>query len=202
MIPEKWVIASSNLGKVAEIGKILHHRFGSTCIIQSLADYSKGLPIPEPEENGTDYLSNARIKARYYFGQLGLRAGEYSVIADDSGLECLEIDGYPGLLSARIGHSDEERRAVLLAVLSERLGKLERYAARFICHAVAFDGIDFRDSLGECTGEIRFEERGTNGFGYDPIFYLPDGRTMAELEEVEKNELSHRGIALRKLFQW
>lgn len=195
------VVASSNQGKVAEMRKILVANLSSNCQFKSLSDFDQFKTVSEPEENGVDYLSNAKIKAQHYFKELGFTFGDAFVIADDSGIECVDLDGYPGLISARIGDSDEHRRSVLLKVLKERLGDCEKYLARFVCYAVSYDGHNFRVGFGECSGEIQAEPKGSNGFGYDPIFYLPDGRTMAELEENEKNEISHRGIALRNLFE-
>lgn len=197
MIQITYVIATSNRGKAHEIEKILRSSMNFPHAVKSLSDFPG--PISEPEETGTTYLENARLKASYYFQALELEPGYYEVVADDSGLECDELQGYPGLISARIAETDQKRRDALLDRLRERLGQKESYPARFVCCAVSFNGFEFKETRGECLGVIRAEERGTHGFGYDPIFYLPDGRTMAEIPSNEKNRISHRGLAFQQL---
>lgn len=168
----------------------------------------KGLPIrlyglhhfeniPDVEEDGTSFKENALKKARFYskfFGKV--------VIADDSGLEVNALGGRPGIHSARyagIGATDQENRKRLLKGL-EGIPSSKRGAA-FKC-VIAMVTPDGREELteGSCRGRIGFQEIGKKGFGYDPIFILPRyGKTMAQLSLEEKNKISHRGKALRKL---
>ena len=151
---------------------------------------------PEIVENGATFQENALIKARTV-------ARHFSswVMADDSGIEVDFLNGEPGVLSARFGGeglTDAQRNSLLL----ERLGgvPLERRTARFRCviAVVSPEGEEYL-AEGRCEGRIAFEPRGEHGFGYDPIFLLEDGRTMAELLPEEKNKISHRYRALEAI---
>jgi len=149
----------------------------------------------EVAETGRTLEENAAMKARAYAAASGLTA-----FADDSGLEVEALGGEPGPLSARYageGVSDRERIDFLLAKLEHV--PWERRAARFRCViAIATPQGDVELCQGECQGIIAFEPRGEGGFGYDPIFFLPErGQTMAELTTDEKNDISHRGRAAR-----
>jgi len=188
-----WVVASSNPGKVSEIQKVLGTDFPVTCLSLEEAGF-RGVA---PEESGQSYAENARLKARFYAHALG-----QAVLADDSGLEIKAMGAWPGLNSARIGSSDAERRQVLLNTLSEKLGKQDSYPAHFLCSLALYESGEFHEFQGICEGEIRPYERGENGFGYDPIFYLKSGKSMAELTPHEKNQCSHRAKALIKLKEW
>ena len=193
MIILTWVIASSNEGKVQEIRKILGPSVMHT--LRSLKEVGfEGTP---PAETGRTYIENARLKAQYYFQALDLDPRYFEVFADDSGLECEDLGGFPGLHSARQGETDQERRDNLLQKLRVEVGEKEAYKARFVCHVARYDGDNFIEYQGICEGEIRSLESGSNGFGYDPIFYLPDGRSMAELPSLEKNRISHRARAFQ-----
>jgi XTP/dITP diphosphohydrolase len=148
----------------------------------------------EVDETGQTYVQNAALKALAFAKATGMLA-----LADDSGLEVDALGGLPGLHSARFapqpGAQDADRRAYLL----ERLqGNPRPWLARFRCViAVAREAERPRFAEGVCQGEIIPEERGQNGFGYDPIFLIPDlGKTMAELSMEEKNQLSHRARAV------
>jgi XTP/dITP diphosphohydrolase len=150
--------------------------------------------VLDVEETGSTYAENAALKARAY-----CEAGRMVTLADDSGLEVYALDGSPGIYSARYsskpGATDADRRAFLLENLKS---KPRPWLAHFhAAIAIALPGGEVRIAEGDCPGEIIPEERGSNGFGYDPIFLLNErGLTMAELEENEKNRLSHRARAV------
>lgn len=163
-----------------------------------------GLEIEVPED-GTTYADNAHQKALAY-----TRASGLLTLADDSGLEVDALDGAPGIRSARYtpGH-DADRVAALLAQLCELPS--EQRTARFRCViAISTPTWEFYTAEGVCEGLIAFEPAGEGGFGYDPIFYLPEyGCTMAQLPQMEKNRISHRARAveaavpiLRRLVSW
>lgn len=188
------LIATTNPGKRIEIQEIL-------------ADFTPPLELKLPLELGIDlevpetghsYAENAALKSLAYAARSGLPA-----LADDSGLEVETLDGAPGLFSARYapqpGATDADRRRYLLANLA---GKPRPWKARFVC-AVALALPDGRllHSRGECPGEIIPQELGSNGFGYDPIFWMPEFEaTMAQLSAAQKNRISHRAQALRAAF--
>ena len=195
--------ATGNAGKLKEIRRILEAQ-GHTVKSQK----ELGITL-EPEETGTTFAENARIKARAICEAAGL-----PTLADDSGLAVDALDGAPGVYSARYcgRHGDDEANNDKL--LAELAGVEEgKRAAKFVS-AVCFylpEG-RFVTYLGECPGRVIFERRGTNGFGYDPLF-VPDevglaeggvrpnseGRTYAELEAWEKDAISHRGKAMALL---
>lgn len=161
-----------------------------------------GLPdegIPDAEETGMTFQENAIIKAKFY----SQHTGEYC-LADDSGLEVDALDGKPGVYSARYagkGASDEDNNHKLLIALSDI--PMERRTARFrsVLALVGPDG-SLLLADGVCEGVILRERRGNSGFGYDPLFFMPDrGKTLSEMTLLEKNSVSHRGNALRSLKQ-
>jgi XTP/dITP diphosphohydrolase len=185
----RLLLATNNYGKVAEYRALLA---GCGWEIVTPADLGLDLGI---DESGPDYRTNAKIKAEAFAKASGLPA-----LADDSGLEVDALNGRPGPLSARYGddRTDEER---VQRVLSEMRGvPPAKRQARFRCViALADPDGEVRFAEGECEGLIATGPRGDNGFGYDPVFYLPDrGLTMAELSWEEKNQISHRGQAARK----
>jgi XTP/dITP diphosphohydrolase len=161
---------------------------------------SVGRDLPEPEEDGETFEANARIKAVAYARMTGRRC-----LADDSGLEVDALDGAPGVRSARfagIGATRSERDAANNALLLERLREVPaaRRHARFVCAMCVADpdGTIVAESRGTFPGVILDAPRGTNGFGYDPLLFLPaEGRSSAELTADEKNARSHRGHAAR-----
>jgi XTP/dITP diphosphohydrolase len=189
MTSAKLLLATNNRGKVAEI-KALLDGLG----IQLLTPAGLGLQL-EVAEDGATYAENASKKASAFAHLSGLAS-----LADDSGLEVDALGGKPGLHSHRFapqpGATDADRRRFLLARLS---GRPRPWTARFRATvAVALPSGEVRLASGECEGEIIPEERGSGGFGYDPIFLLPElGRTMAELGMEEKNRLSHRARAVQ-----
>jgi XTP/dITP diphosphohydrolase len=186
------LIASGNLGKLREIRAILD-QFPDQFPVDLVLPAQIGIQL-DVEEHGTTYAENAALKARAYAQASGL-----IVLADDSGLEVDALDGKPGLHSARYAPwphaTDADRRRYLLQNLQ---GKPRPWTAHFHC-TVAIStpegNVDYAD--GDCPGEIIPEERGSGGFGYDPVFLLPErGLTMAELPMEEKNKISHRARAV------
>ena len=155
----------------------------------------EGIEI-EVVEDGETFAENARLKAEAVYNIV-----HCPVIADDSGLEIDFLDGAPGIYSARYAGENATDKERMEKVLSELEGTDESLrTARFVCALYcSLDDETEYSVLGTCDGVIGTEPVGENGFGYDPIFVLPDGRTMAELEASEKNEISHRANALRKL---
>jgi XTP/dITP diphosphohydrolase len=185
------IVATRNEGKIREIREALK---GLGLRIHALSDFSG---VPEIEEDGESFAENALKKARLYskhFGKL--------TIADDSGLEVDGLDEMPGIYSARYageGASSQDNNRKLLRAMEGI--PISKRGARFKC-ILAVVSPDGREVIaeGSCRGRIGFREKGKRGFGYDPLFVLPKyGKTMAELSLEEKNSISHRGKALRKL---
>ncbi len=189
--------ATSNLHKVEEAQVILAP-LGIR--LRSLAELSAA--PEEPEEDGLTFEDNARLKARYYARSLGL-----TCLAEDSGLEVDALGGAPGVYSARYsgvaGTRDERDQANNVKLLKELAQvPFERRQARFVCVASLADpaGQIRAEARGTYEGVIALQPRGSHGFGYDPLLYLPDrGCTSAELAPLEKHARSHRGEALRRL---
>jgi XTP/dITP diphosphohydrolase len=185
---KKLLIATNNKGKVKELQDLLKD-IGFELVTP--ADINLNLDV---EENGTTYAENAAKKAIAFARASGLIS-----LADDSGLEVDALDGAPGLYSARYhpkpGANDADRRAYMIENLRD---KPHPWTAHFHATiAVAHPEKDVHIVEGNCYGEIITEERGTGGFGYDPIFLFPElNKTMAELEMAEKNRLSHRAKAV------
>ncbi|PED08361.1 non-canonical purine NTP pyrophosphatase [Bacillus pseudomycoides] len=187
------VVATKNIGKVREFAE-LFERFDLE--VKSLHDFPH---IEEVEETGETFEENALLKADSLCKQLNL-----IVIADDSGLIVDALNGNPGVRSARYAGEQKDDQANIDKVLTGLDGiSMEKRTARFYCAlAVAFPEENKESVIvnGTCEGKILEQRRGENGFGYDPIFYVEEyKRAMAELTSDEKNEISHRGRALRKL---
>ena len=187
----KIVFATGNTGKMKEIREILSDM---DCDVVSMKEIGVDMLI---EENGTTFEENAVIKAR----AVAKACGEI-VLADDSGLEVDWLDKEPGIYSARYMGEDTPY-SVKNADIIKRLEGVpdEKRTARFRCAIAAVfpDGTE-AITCGEIEGRIGYGEKGKTGFGYDPIFYVPEfGRTTAELSDAEKNSISHRGEALRKM---
>ncbi|HHV98792.1 MAG TPA: XTP/dITP diphosphatase [Clostridiaceae bacterium] len=190
---KRFIVATKNKGKLEEIKEILRD-FPYEVISMEEA----GITI-DIEESGTTFEENAMIKAEAIFQATG-----EMVMADDSGLEVDYLDGAPGIYSSRFageGATDEEKNKKLLKLLEGV--PFEKRSARFVCViAVIFtDGQRFTVK-GTCDGYIVFEPIGDNGFGYDPLFYVPEYKmTTAQMEPELKNSISHRGRALAKMVE-
>jgi len=185
------IVATRNKGKTREIRDALK---GLNLRIYSLSDFED---VPEIEEDGDSFTENALKKARFYskvFGKL--------TIADDSGLEVDSLKGLPGVCSARYAGERASSQENNQKLLREIQGvPISKRGARFKCF-IAVKSPDGREAIaeGSCKGRIGFKEKGRRGFGYDPLFILPKyGKTMAELSLEEKNRVSHRGRALKKI---
>jgi XTP/dITP diphosphohydrolase len=190
----RYLLATTNEGKVREIRALLA---GLPIDLVGLDTYRR---IEPPEETGASFAENARGKALYYARATGLPA-----IADDSGLKIDAMNGAPGIESARfcgVGTTYPEKFAIIYDAL-RRAGQ-PRSPARFVC-AVALAEHDtiILETHGTIEGHIAPQPAGTGGFGYDPIFFYPPfGRTLAEVSAEQKDAVSHRGRAFRKLRGW
>jgi XTP/dITP diphosphohydrolase len=185
------IVATRNKGKIREIRDALK---GLNLRIYGLSDFPD---VPEIEEDGHSFTENALKKARFYakyFGKVTL--------ADDSGLEVDSLKGLPGVYSARYAGERASSRENNQKLLREIQGvPISKRGARFRC-IIAMKSPEGREALadGSCRGKIGLKEKGKKGFGYDPLFILAkNGKTMAELSLEEKNRVSHRGKALRKI---
>lgn len=184
------VIATKNKGKAKDF-EALFNPFGIEVV--TMFDVA---PDMEIDETGTTFEENAILKAETLANTLNTL-----VIADDSGLMVDALNGEPGVYSARYA-GDHDDEANIVKVLEKLQGvPTEERTARFMCAlAIAGPGMETQTVFGTCEGVILEQKRGTNGFGYDPVFYVPQlDRAMAELEPSEKAAISHRGNAIRKL---
>ena len=182
----KFVLATHNKKKLAEMQTILQE-LGVEIVLQS----DLGLAL-EPEENGETFEQNARIKAQAVMQASGLPA-----IADDSGLCVDALNGAPGVYSARYGGLDDDaaRYRLLLQNLRGAMTRAAHFHTSIVCCFP--DGTELT-AQGECRGTIAYAPQGEGGFGYDPVFFVPELRkTFAQLTPEEKNAVSHRGNALR-----
>lgn len=185
------LVGTNNPHKVREIAALLEG-----VDIQVVGPRQLGI-ADEPAEDGEAFADNALIKARF-FAQRAARP----CLADDSGLVVDALDGRPGVYSSRYAPTDEERIARLLSEMQDV--PAGRRQARFVCAVALVDaqGNTLAAKTGTCEGVIALEPRGQEGFGYDPVFFLPDAdKTMAELSSDEKNARSHRGNALAAIRQ-
>lgn len=180
------LMASNNPNKIRELKEILGDRF------ETFSLKEKGI-VSDPEETGKTFEENSEIKARFALEKSGL-----ATLADDSGLAVDALGGAPGVFSARYsgeGATTEKNNALLL----KNMENMTDRRAKFVCVITLLfpDGRKIQ-AKGECHGEILTSPRGTNGFGYDPLFYVPEyKKTFAELTAEEKNAISHRAVALR-----
>lgn len=187
----KIIFATGNQGKMREIKQIMEDMDVEVVSMKEAGIFA------DIEENGTTFEENALIKARAIANE-----SNTIVLADDSGLEIDFLDKAPGVLSARYMGEDtpyEVKNAHILELLKEVQGKAR--SARFVCAIAAVfpDGREFT-TYATIEGEIAHKSAGENGFGYDPIFYVPEfGKTTAELSPDEKNKISHRGKALNMM---
>jgi non-canonical purine NTP pyrophosphatase, rdgB/HAM1 family len=189
----EFLIATSNAGKVREISKI----FAPLDIkVKPVYEIDKNFSIPK--ETGKTFEENAELKAESVY-----KLTKMATIADDSGLEVSALDGAPGIYSARYAGenaSDQENIEKLLHDL-KGISRLRR-GAKFVCAICCIlPNGEKIFSKGECYGFISERVVGKGGFGYDPVFLTPSGESFAEISEQEKNTISHRGSALRKLYK-
>ncbi|HWP30108.1 MAG TPA: RdgB/HAM1 family non-canonical purine NTP pyrophosphatase [Fimbriimonadales bacterium] len=191
------VIASKNEKKSKEMKDILESLLGGDWEIKTLMDYPQ---YEEPEEISDSYAENARIKA-----ETAMRETGEMCIADDAGLEIDALGGKPGVHSKRFAGEETPFPEKIRQIL-EMLRDVpeEKRTARFRCFvAIASPGMETRIFEASKEGKIAFEPRGSYGFGYDPIFYLPEyGKTYAEMLPEEKNRISHRFLVLKKTAEW
>jgi XTP/dITP diphosphohydrolase len=185
---QNLLVASTNVGKLKEYRELM-----ADLPVNWLSLQDVGLAHMEVEETGDTFRANALLKAEAYCA-----AAKLPTLADDSGIVVDALGGAPGVYSARYAPTAEERNAKLIHALEGV--PFERRTARF----VAVIALVLPDQVtiiaeGRVEGHVGLEPRGTNGFGYDPVLVLDDGRTMAELSSAEKNQISHRGGALAKL---
>ena len=187
----KILIGTNNAHKAQEIQDMLPEH-------EILRPKDIGLEL-DVDENGTSFEENAMIKAKAFAEASGM-----VTLADDSGLEVDCLNGEPGIYSARYcpkpGADDADRRQYLLENI-RKSGAERPWTARFRCEiAIVFPAENkVLTASGACEGEIIPEERGSNGFGYDPVFFKPElGKTLAELTEEQKNAISHRGNAIKR----
>ena len=187
----KLVVATKNAHKLIEFKRILEP-LGYEVLSQ--ADIGVDIDV---EETGTTFEENSMLKAKALYDHTG-----FITIADDSGLEIDYLGGEPGVYSARYGGGNRTDRDRCELVLEKLQGvPKEKRTARFVSViSVIFSESDQRSYRGECSGFIGFDFLGDNGFGYDPIFICKNGKTFSELELYEKNKISHRGIAIKKLY--
>ena len=184
------VIGTNNRNKANEIITIFKSNFSNLFDIKLLSDFQQKIEV---DETGTSFAENAELKAKQIHQLL-----KVPVIADDSGLEVDILNGNPGVFSARyagINASDSDNREKLIKELSKY--PQDSYPAQFQCVICYYDGENLIQGQGICRGYIILQERGNNGFGYDPLF-IPDGykQTFAEICPDIKNQISHRSKAL------
>ncbi len=187
----KFVIATHNNHKVTEFKRILEP-LGVEVVSQNEA----GIDV-EVVETGTTFAENAKLKAESVS-----RVGNCVAIADDSGICIDAFDGGPGIYSSRFLGEDTpytEKNAIIL----DRLRDVpdEKRTARYVCAICCiFPNGDIIETEGKCEGKMGYEPKGGNGFGYDPIFMVDD-RSLAQVSDAEKDEISHRGVALKKFVE-
>lgn len=186
---KKILIATKNKGKLEDIKQIFKN---SEFEFISLLDLSDA---PEIDESGNSFEENAKIKAFACYEKYKIIS-----IGDDSGLSVDQLNGRPGIYSARFASENANDEENNLKLLNELSSYEKPHIAQFICVASLFDGKNFYSAQGEIKGQIINEIRGKNGFGYDPLF-IPDGfnKTFGELSIEEKNLYSHRSKAFRSL---
>ena len=188
------VLATRNAGKIADLQGLVDAEpalYGLR--VRGVGEFSE---LDDVAETGVTFVENATLKAKYVTERLGLPA-----VADDSGLAVDVLGGCPGVFSARWAgtHGDDQANIDLLLAQTADV-PVDKLIARFECSVVlAMPDGALHSATGTVEGRLTREQRGDNGFGYDPIFELPDGRTFAQYTREEKNAVSHRGQAFRAL---
>lgn len=190
------VIATGNPGKVDEFVKILG---GEHFEFKTLSDIGFTAEIIE---NGSTFAANAEIKARAVSAYLAEKGLDWSVLADDSGLEVVALGGEPGIYTARYAGVGASDRANYERLLENLEGHLDR-RARFVCWLCWSHANEIKHFEGHCNGHILLKPRGSQGFGYDPVFE-PEGhhRSFGEMSHEEKKAMSHRGAAIQHFRAW
>lgn len=185
----KIIFATQNHGKVEEVKAIFN---GSQFEIISLYDLGNNMDV---EETGATFSENAFLKAKAVFDYY-----KEPVLADDSGLMIEQLDGRPGVISARYSGENCTYEDNNLKVIKELSEFPEPHKAKFVSTAIFYDSTNTIEAVGKLHGIIIKEQRGTNGFGYDPVF-IPEGyeKTIGELDFEEKNRISHRAKSFEKL---
>lgn len=183
---KRLVLATGNRGKIHELRQLL----GDSWKLQGMAEFD----AIAAEETGSTFEENAVLKAEAIRDQTGLAS-----LADDSGLVVDALSGAPGIYSARYAGPDSNDAANRAQLLSNMASFQAGFRdCRFVCViALAIPGRQTMTVRAACEGTVGLQEVGSNGFGYDSLFVLPDGRTMAQLDAIEKNSISHRGQAMR-----
>lgn len=189
----KLLIASHNQGKIREIAALLGP-------FQVLTVSSASLNLEEPEETGTTFVENAKLKAL-----AGMKATDLPCLADDSGLVIPALEGQPGIYSARWAQRPDGTADFSFAInrISNEMADKEDYSAHFVCALCLVwpDGFDVTVE-GKAYGHLTFPPRGEKGFGYDPIF-IPEGHsiTYAQMPPIQKQRISHRAIAIQEMIR-
>ena len=186
---KKFIIASNNKAKVKELDRILNP-LGITAVTAA----SEGIDLGDVEETGKTFAENAYIKALAAYKKTGMPS-----VADDSGLMVDALNGEPGVYSARYADTDKQRIEKLLFNL-KGIPTQERSAHFVSSVCCIIDENTVITAEGKCSGIITEEPHGQGGFGYDPVFMTDSGKTFAELTAEEKDRISHRGRALRELY--
>lgn len=186
------VVATKNAGKLREMMDAFRD------LPVTLLPLSQFGDLPDAVEDGATFAENAAIKARFYMEATGV-----ACLADDSGLEVDALAGAPGVYSARFAgvHGDDAANNEKLVAELTRMGCAASPAAYRCALALADTDGRLLTAAGVCRGVVKTTPRGTGGFGYDPYFYFSDDKTMAELTLSEKDDVSHRGAALREMAQ-
>ena len=191
------LLATNNINKIQEFN-IIAAQIGVNFVSpkKKKKKYSLSPNIPDPVEDGSTYKENADIKALEFLKWSGIPS-----LADDSGLEVEALDGWPGLKSARIANNSEERIRLVLKRMEQQSNRAAKFVS-FLSLAIKDDNeqIKIINGFGSNSGEITTEPQGLNGFGYDPIFFLPEKKcTFAELSKEELLEIGFRSVAVKGL---
>ncbi len=183
------LLATTNKGKLHDVKEILKDIDIEILSFLNFKDY------PDVEEVGLTFLENAELKVKAAFDKYRIPS-----VGDDSGLEAFQLNGEPGIYSARYAGDDADDEKNNLKLIKKLSDFPEPHPGRFVCAAVYYDGKDFKSAIGEVRGNIIKTPRGKNGFGYDPLF-IPDGYiiTTAEMSHEQKNRISHRLNAFKEL---
>lgn len=192
----KILLATGNNGKLKEMKKIFNELEISGIELLSLKDLE---PVKEPLETGNTFLANAYLKVMYYYHKFNL-----PTISEDTGLLVKALNDEPGVNTARYASENNENADPKknMAKLLKNMEGIEDRIAKFSTAMYYYDGKVLINALGSLQGSIALKSTGNNGFGYDPIFYLPKYKmSLAEISDEEKNKISHRGVASRMLIK-